>query len=916
MAKPKKLSILDEIAAGRYATPGGPSLDTSVAEGEGERRANAGIVGDLFNLLSRPARASATAALYGTDKDKNTSALQGIAEGLSGKSKTSYSDVVKQAGVKGPLAAVLGFAGDVAFDPLTYVGVRAEKGLNAAEAATTALRSGLDSDAVEREIARLQAENPGHAYATFFGKKVGPKISTEPARALKDVLIGDEGNRRNIAKAFSKKSELPYGLGEAASVFESGSSAGFHNHVRDIRTVFQDLTADERNRISHAIEQGESLDAVPVQLKQTKPGFNTLGDYQKLAKGIFDQYYNDEVKLGILKGKEYNPNYVYHYFQTPPKDLIPGAVEEYASKSYGGKPQFAMKRLKNVSLEDAKKLGYDPVEDIAQILEIRSAKHYRATADAAFVTDAVQKFGVNKTKANAALLKDKGWLPVDKYITHPVTDGMTEYLPKEIVKAMNSTRNILRKGDVASSFMKTYDKILREWKFLNTGASPGYHIRNTFTDALLNVADGVKNPKYYNQARRILQDAHVDSATALEDYVKYGSDLGRDLGGRKVNLGNHSFDTRELWELYGRHGGKSGFISTELENNLGGLAKSGVNKYYSNTKRFIGDVAQKREDFFRLAHFLDASEEGLKKGMSPFKAFESAASRVRKYNIDYTGLSSFERNTVNKVVPFYSFMRKNLPLQVELLFTKPGFMALYPKGQDLAQGLLGTETAEGDSLIPQWIRESAPVRVAMAKKEANSPINKFLQKVAGAKPDQGVFTSILGGLTPLGDIQQFTEPINRGIQGGPIAGIEEAARNAINMATPAIKAPIELGTQQNLYTGQDIKGAAGWGNWLANQLGPSRVASKTAQGDVRALTGWATGLPLQPVTEGRQAGEFKRREDVLSNQAKRSKLNALRRLPNYNALSPQVQQNLLARMATPDSIRIKQFLDQLRPKQA
>lgn len=904
-----------------------------VKEGEGKRRANAGIVGDLFDYLSRPSRSVATATLYGLDKDPNTSVLQGIREGLLGKSQASFKDVAEQQGIGGWQGAALGFVGDVALDPLTYVGVKRVPGMSSAEAATTALRKSTISDVniIDQEIARLQAENPAHAYATFFGRKISPSLKTTAVGKGKDVIAGKEGERRLLARAFSKKSELPFGLADSASVYESGSAAGFHNHVRDIRNVFvQNLTAEERSLISHAIERGEDLN-VPVTLKP-RPGFENLGDYQKLAKGIFDQYYADEVKLRILPQGGYNPNYVYRYFRNPPKDIIPGISEEFQTRPVGpNTASFAKKRVKNVTLQEAKKLGYDPVEDIAEILEIRSAKHYRTVGRAQFVNDAVERFGVKKTMETQDFLDKRGWLPVNKYVANAITDDLTDtYLPEQIVRAINATEGTLRSGTVASQFMKDYDKILREWKFLNTAVSPGYHIRNTFTDAILNFADlGARglNPKYYSQASRILREANTDSAQALKNFIETGADAGNPLEsiGSKVNIGGKNYSAREVWDMYGRSGAKAGFVSTELTNNLGELSKTGLTKYYSKVKRGVGDVSNLREDFFRLSHFLNVLDQRASKGVDIDKAISEASERVRKFNIDYTGLSSFERNTVNKVIPFYSFMRKNLPLQVELLFTKPGFMSLYPKGQDLMQGLLGTDdpdNLEGESLIPRWIRESAPVRIAMAKQEANSPLSKLLAKAAGAKLGESVFLPSLSTATPIGDINQFTEPFTRGMEEGPIAGIQEGARNVLNMVTPAIKAPVELATQQNLYTGAKIEGTDQWAQWLANQLGPSRVATQVSgitdgnpEFSPRQLVSYLSGVPLQPVTEDRQAGEFRRREDVLQNAVRSEQNQMLGALPNASALTgltPEMISQIRRRMVNPNVLALQSYLSQLR----
>src|SRR5215218_1887651 len=140
-----------------------------------------------------------------------------------------------------------------------------------------------------------------------------------------------------------------------------------------------------------------------------------------------------------------------------------------------------------------------------------------------------------------------------------------------------------------------------------------------------------------------------------------------------------------------------------------------------------------------------------------------AGKRVGKFNIDYGNPSSFERRTVRRIIPFYSWMRRNVPLQVELLLTRPGLIAGYAKGNDLMQGLLGTDDGSGDYLIPKWIRDSGPVRVALANNKSSDWIDKVIRGLSGAKQGEAAFVPTISAMTPFGDIQHLTQPIQNAI---------------------------------------------------------------------------------------------------------------------------------------------------------
>ena len=234
-----------------------------VEEGDFSRRANAGIVSDLFDLLSRTSRASATAVDYATDKDRNTSFLQGAKEGLSGKSKTSYSDVLGKHGVGGATGAVLGFAGDILLDPLTYLTLDFSKGVSktAAEIAATRTVGEEGALAVAKEAARLRAADPSSLHVKFMGKKISPKLNL-PGTGITEAVQGT-----TLAKGFSRAAELPLGLAESSRVFEGGSAGKFSSHLRGIKEVFvKNLTPEE-------IEQDED------NKNQKQEDWNLRGNY-------------------------------------------------------------------------------------------------------------------------------------------------------------------------------------------------------------------------------------------------------------------------------------------------------------------------------------------------------------------------------------------------------------------------------------------------------------------------------------------------------------------------------------------------------------------------------------------------------------------------------------------------------------
>jgi hypothetical protein len=280
-----------------------------------------------------------------------------------------------------------------------------------------------------------------------------------------------------------------------------------------------------------------------------------------------------------------------------------------------------------------------------------------------------------------------------------------------------------------------------------------------------------------------------------------------------------------------------------------------------------------------------------------------AGRAVRKYNIDYGNLSSFEKNVATRIIPFYSWIRRATPLNMELLFTKPGFMALYPKGQGALQGMLGTEEAEGEQLVPQWIKDMAPVRVALAKEEARNPltallagkipdIGETLKWASGAKKNEAAFVSTTTGTTPFDTLDLPLEGLTQLLQGNP-QGLRTPIADLWQGVTPLIKVPTEVTTGRSMFTDQEI---TDWPSYIASLLGPSRVVDKgLVDGNTAALTSFFTGVPVQVATASRQEGEFNRRQDAIQEKNRQAKLSTIRaRVPGFDDL-PEARREALLR---------------------
>ncbi len=76
-------------------------------------------------------------------------------------------------------------------------------------------------------------------------------------------------------------------------------------------------------------------------------------------------------------------------------------------------------------------------------------------------------------------------------------------------------------------------------------------------------------------------------------------------------------------------------------------------------------VGTQIEDTFRLAQWLAEREQGA--------TANAAADMVNRTHFDYDSLTGFEKNVMRRLVPFYTYARKNLPLQLDTALHTPAW---------------------------------------------------------------------------------------------------------------------------------------------------------------------------------------------------------------------------------------------------
>jgi len=262
-------------------------------------------------------------------------------------------------------------------------------------------------------------------------------------------------------------------------------------------------------------------------------------------------------------------------------------------------------------------------------------------------------------------------------------------VPKDIAQDLNKLR-FVETDQGAKILRNAFDHALNVWKGYATVVNPGFHFRNSYSNWFnMYLADvnplklgqrikqsgGVQdilpwkvpdekmlgNGLTYGQIRQEITRLGVRGRgwAAADIAPKFAEDLRKALRGGKPEMKERLNPVSHEFELI--RGGRA--FGTGIEDN----ARIGL---YID-RRLKGDTAH------------------------------DAALAVRKYLFDYNELTKVERDAMKRIWPFYTWMRKNIPLQFEHLVTKPYKYSNVAKGIRNI-GYVDPETDQERSVRPEY----------------------------------------------------------------------------------------------------------------------------------------------------------------------------------------------------------------------
>lgn len=438
-------------------------------------------------------------------------------------------------------------------------------------------------------------------------------------------------------------------------------------------------------------------------------------------------------------------------------------------------PKAAAKMLEDMRQDGFK--DFDP--NIVTAWAARGLKNTKAGFMKDFLKDLAQQYGKEASTAdgrfvriNAAnISKDTqmiNFLGKDgELVFHPAVAARVEQMGKSIMS-----------DDSTMAFLKTYDSLQNMWKATVTSVFPAFHGRNAISNVLNNYLDiglNAINPKIHTMASKMIYwdrqmsklavdslSSDVKKAAAAKSQLSQMSQKSvfTDASGydwtvgelRQVAKNNNIAFTSNIVNSSDVRGGPQQIaerlfspdtakdIVTGARNaSLKSRAKAAVTYPFRKGQDVVGKTVEEQG---RMINFI----ANLRKTGD----VTMAARRTKQFLFDYGNLTGFEKSVMKRLVPFYTFTRKNIELQARTLMTAPGRIsaeahAISTLGETISGGQQLSD--EEKAALPDWIKSGIGILTKKNGDQINLIANFGTPLEAPFQALQG--NVLLGSVSPL-----------------------------------------------------------------------------------------------------------------------------------------------------------------------
>jgi hypothetical protein len=611
--------------------------------------------------------------------------------------------------------------------------------------------------------------------AGFAGDVVLDKSGIEaPFAVLKETVLKPVAGAVSVPgkladnelyKAFMLRSKNIDKADELYANFRFARDKAVNEGIRDAKALNKEIKVlskqtgipvnDLKAKIVNDIEIGQIGDDAVGALEQ-----NIVNKY----KTLLEQQQAAGIKIGDL-GETYFP----HIRSKELDDILNNQALTISSRPSAKTTQALTREIDDTvqNIQSKALYGDDAIKfrnDPAVVQGIYEFKAANAIAGKKILDDVSREFGVDAATAPK------------NYVSIPEIPGFK--FPPEVKSRIVRIHGIATNDQAINQFLKVVDGTTNWWKMWSLGVRPSYHSKNTIGNLWNNYLAGVDNPIRYKDAA-VMQYKIAQNNLDGTIYGKPVKEIYEEMANRGViGEGQYGADVAQIIES------RLGINQPLSFNNLRAATESlkqvagktvGTDNPLLKGGFAVGSAI---EDNARVALFLDR----VKKGAS----YEEAGKAVQKYLFDYGSLSPFEQNVLKRAMPFYTWSRKNIPLQLEALVTTPekiNKINLFK--QNVEAGV--EKPSEYD--VPDYVKDQMPIYIS--------------------NPITGKSTAIpLSGIIPFADLNLLTNAFNTGnrptspLEKGKISSAASTATGSLN---PVFKEPVQLLLNYDFFRKKNIR---------------------------------------------------------------------------------------------------------------
>jgi len=694
-------------------------------------------------------------------KTYGTGILRSLGSAVTGTdynpNRRTFSDVASEMGVKNGIAKFgVGFLGDVLLDPTTYFGGAIAKGvLKTAGISSELALKGIGTLAPETETGLRLAGTGlqdafGRAFVSGYKSSKGATADVMTAMNVKATKLAQEASDQlsNLGVGgLSKAQRLEVGLKTAIGKqgeFLLGQEVGERSVATGLIEEAQRtgnwskidaINPELKGKINVKFDTPQQVEYFAKQQIKSKEFANMVGVQDPYA--VYMPFLKDEVKTKFLKD-------------------IQGKGITIGSKDY-------LKEFKNIVTTE------NMILDPAKAHFIRNAQIISDTENATALKQFVEKYGkpidsfADESIARQAgfrALKEKGGL--GKIVGY--VGEWDAKLFNDLIRPEFQTINMLAKAT-------GFDAVTNLFKRSVTGLFLPFYVRNYASGLIQNFETfglDAFNPKTIAAGQRFayLLAAGKKPAEGLVEVAGKPTVMKDVFQSFADRFAGDTFFTNEFLN--------AADTGTTLKSAQGILSKGALRSTLGFEKGNVIPLIGAQGSLFKSARVVGQFIEYQQKAVAYLtalgqgKAIPEALQLAERAGFDYRALTQFESQIMKRIIPFYSFTRKNVELQLRTLGENPQrinqILSFFSNMGDRP-----TETEKKS--LPEYLQNSIGIKLA----DLPNGIKQYISSFG----------------TP---VEQFANLVN----GNPIL-------QTISTMNPLLKVPIELGIGKDSFRQKDLK---------------------------------------------------------------------------------------------------------------